>query len=567
MKIIFKELKANGFKSHQDITVNFGERTDITGDNAKGKSSIFETITWTVYGLDPLGSKMDPTPITYESEETKVSLLLSVDGKKLLLGRGLKKGKTQYYINEVPSKAGEFNEIIEKIFDKELFFSLFNPNYFFTLHWEKQRAMVLQYVTAPANKEVLKNLHEEQSKELGPLLKKHSLSDIEKIHKENKTKLDKAYIAAQSRTRTLKEQLEEFAPSVPLESLQAELSQLIKERDAVEKVTDAAGDNNGRINVLQNRINALLTEREEMKAAFQKLKGEQIQDTCRVCKQPLQDESLEAAEQEKQQRIKVFKDKYDQIVLQRKELETELSGLDYIDVSEQMEKARELQSKIRPIEMEISKHKQFERLQEQVNQAVKDEKETLDSLNGSIFILDSIKAFKAKEAELQAEKVQALFDTLSIKLFETLKNGEIKPAFEIEMDGKGYRKLSLSEGIRAGLELREVLSKQSEVIAPVFVDNAESITKFKQPTGQLITSRVVAGQELLIKEKTVVKTCASCKTEHSIQVREQDWILWNNGKNIKKVMPYLSVGERKLLTTGVCGMCPDEIFSDKEDEE
>jgi len=566
LQIKFISLNLQNFKSHRNLSVNFGERTEISGDNAQGKSTIPETIPWLLYNTDVFGSKLDPTPVTYESDETLVSLLLDVDGKQLLLGRGLKKGKAAYYINQVPSKAGEFNEIIDQLFDKELFFSLFNPNYFFTLHWEKQRAMLLQYVTAPANKEVLKALPELQAKELGALLKKHSLSDIEKIHKDNKTKLDKQHIAAQSRTKTLKEQLEEFATTAPFESLKVELNQLIKERNEIEKVTDSAGENNGRINRLQTQINSMLAEREQMKKDFQMLKEEEIQDSCRVCKQPLKDESLKAAEADKQRRIDEFKEMYNQSVEKRKELEEELKKLEYIDVSEQLEKAREIQEKINPIEREINNHKQFERLQEQVDQAESDEKETLDSLNFSIFILDSIKAFKAKEAELQGEKVQALFDSLSIKLFETLKNGEIKPTFEIMMDGKEYKKLSLSEGIRAGLELREVLSKQSEIVAPVFVDNAESITKFKEPTGQLIISRVVAGQELYVREKTIVKTCVSCKTEHSIQVREQDWIRLQNGEHIQDVMPYLSLDERELLISGICGKCFDKTFAGGENE-
>lgn len=44
MNIIFKQLVLKNFKSHQDITVNFGERTDITGDNAVGKSTIVEAL-------------------------------------------------------------------------------------------------------------------------------------------------------------------------------------------------------------------------------------------------------------------------------------------------------------------------------------------------------------------------------------------------------------------------------------------------------------------------------------------------------------------------------------------
>ncbi len=499
MKITFKQLILKNFKSHHDLQVNFGEVTQITGDNAQGKSSIGEAITFLFYGTDPFGSKLDPTPITYESDETLVSLLLNIDGKNLLLGRGLKKGKAKYYINEVPSKATEYNELIEKMFDKELFMSLFNPNYFPSLHWEKQRTMILQYVPAPYVKDVLKELPEEQSKLLGELLKKYTLDDIEKIHKENKNKKDKDYIAAQSRTKTLKEQLEENAPNVPLDSLNAELSQLKNQREEIERVTDKASENNARINQLQNQIKSLLDEREQLKEQFKLIKDEAIADTCRVCKQPLQGDAIQAAEQEKQGRMNSIKQQFDAVVEKRIELEAQLEQLEFVDISEQIEKSREIQEKIYQLEWEIDKYKRFESLKKQLEQAEKEEQETLQSLNESIFILDSVKAFRAKEAELQAEKVQSLFETLSIKLFNEQKNGELKPTFEIELDGKPYSKLSLSETIRAGLELREVLSKQSDLIIPVFIDNSESITRFKEPSGQLIISRVVAGQKLKIE--------------------------------------------------------------------
>src|SRR5699024_425634 len=210
---------------HQDLTVNFGERTVITGDNAKGKSSIGEAITFLLYGTDALGSKLDPTPDTYEADSTLVTLLLEVDGKDTLLGREIAKGRNKYYINEVPSKATEFNQIVEQLFDKDLFLSLFNPNYFFTMHWKKQREMLLQHVTSPANKEVFKELPSAQSDELSKLFKKHSLEDLDKIHRENKRKQEKAYIAAQSRTKTLKERLDQYGSLVPKSSLVTEKSQ------------------------------------------------------------------------------------------------------------------------------------------------------------------------------------------------------------------------------------------------------------------------------------------------------------------------------------------------------
>ncbi|GLC89367.1 AAA family ATPase [Lysinibacillus piscis] len=502
MEIKFNQLILQNFKSHENLNVKFADLTKIFADNAKGKSSIGEAITWLLYGTDAIGGKLDPTPITYKADETTVSLLLTVDGKDLLLGRGLKKGKAQYYVNQVPSKAGEFSGVIDPLFDKDLFLSLFNPNYFFTLHWEKQRAMLLQYTTAPANKEVLKELPKPQSDKLATLVKKHSLEDLDKIHRANKTKLDKQYIAAQSRTKTLQEQLDQQAPRVPLDSLNVELSHLVKDRNAIEQVADEAQTINSRINILHSRIHALTTERDLIKDSFNQLKNEEIQDTCRVCNQTLQDEAIEAVKSDKEQRINQVKVQFQKVVDERKALEEELQSLEYVDVTEQLEKVRALQEKINPIEHEIAKHKQYKALEEQVIEAQTAEKATLESLNESIFILDAIKAFYAKEAELQAIKVEGLFENLSIKLLETVKTtGEMKPTFIVQMDGKDYLKLSLSESIRAGLELRDVLSKQSEIIAPCFVDNSESITKFKGPNGQLIIAKVVAEQELQIESE------------------------------------------------------------------
>lgn len=498
MEIKFKQLTLQNFKSHENLVVKFGDLTKISADNAKGKSSIGEAVTWLLYGTDVVGGKLDPTPITYEADNTLVTLLLSVDGQELLLGREIAKGRNKFYVNEVPSKATEFSEAVEKLFDKTLFMSLFNPNYFFTLHWEQQRAMLLKYTIAPANKEVLKELPNPQSEKLAVLVKKHSLEDLDKIHRANKTKLDKQYIAAQSRTKTLREQLDQQAPTVPLESLQVELNQLIKERNSIETVTDKAQDTNGRINGINNKIRMLTTDRDLIKDNFNQLKSEEIPDACRVCNQPLQDAAIKAVEAEKEQRIAQVKAQFQKVVDERIALEEELKTLEYVDVSEQLARVRALQEQINPIEQEIAKHKQFKGLEEQVIAAETAEKATLESLNESIFILDAIKAFSAKEAELQAAKVENLFENLSIKLFETVKTtGESKPTFVVQMQGKDYAKLSFSEQIRAGLEVRDVLSKQSNVVAPCFVDNAETITQFNTPIGQLITAKVVAGQSNL----------------------------------------------------------------------
>ncbi|MDT2235093.1 hypothetical protein P7H19_00045 [Paenibacillus larvae] len=54
LKVEFKTLFLHNFKSHRDLTVNFGEMTKITGDNAKGslpswKQSHGYCIAWTCW--------------------------------------------------------------------------------------------------------------------------------------------------------------------------------------------------------------------------------------------------------------------------------------------------------------------------------------------------------------------------------------------------------------------------------------------------------------------------------------------------------------------------------------
>ncbi|WP_163102279.1 ATP-binding protein [Peribacillus alkalitolerans] len=501
MKIVFKTLTLQNFKSHRDLTVNFGEETKITADNAQGKSTISEAFTWLLYSTDVLGgSKFDPTPITYEADETMVTLLFTFDGKQKLLGKGLKKGKAQYYVDEVPKKAGEFNELVTQLFgDKDLFLSLYNPNYFFTMHPDKQRELIMQYVSAPANKEVLKHMLDEQKKCIEPLLKKNSLEDIKEIHRERKISLDKKYIQAQTRTKTLKEQLDRIEiPNAPIDSLKAELSQIDREVREIEAEMDSAGVKNKEYHSVHVKLRSIQDQIEMSKERWPSLKNEMIEDTCRTCKRPLDDESVEAVKLDKEARIEEYKTKHSLLIKQRDELKSQLAAMDFIDVSELREKLR-IDEKGTPLRNAIRDYFEYQNRLKDVEEAQMIEKETLTSLNDSIFILDTIKAFKAKEAELQAEKVKSMFDTLSFQLFELQKNGEVKTKFEIEMNGTPYRKLSLSEGIRAGLELSEVLSKQSELNVPVFVDNAESITSFKAPTGQLIISRVVAGQALKIE--------------------------------------------------------------------
>jgi DNA repair exonuclease SbcCD ATPase subunit len=304
----------------------------------------------------------------------------------------------------------------------------------------------------------------------------------------------------------LKEQLDQIEfPDVSIDEVQKEYDELGSQAGEIQKTIDSANGTNREYDRLKANIDSLqeqIVKSAEHWSEVVKNSDKNIKETCEACKQPLDEESKKAAKAFKVAEKNKYKEKHTEMVEKRNKLQEELANLNQVDLQEEYQKIHDLDDKRLPLSETLRKHKQHEQLLTQVEQAKTDEEEKLKSLNESIFILDSIKAFKAKEAELQGEKVQKLFTTLFVRLFDVQKNGDIKPTFEIEMDGRPYSKLSQSESIRAGLELREVLSQQSEIVAPVFVDNAESITSFKEPTGQLIISRVVAGEELKIEVKS-----------------------------------------------------------------
>ena len=138
------------------------------------------------------------------------------------------------------------------------------------------------------------------------------------------------------------------------------------------------------------------------------------------------------------------------------------------------------------------------------------QKQALDNLDVQIRMLsDKLTAAKA----YQAERAQLLFAPVqlhkaALKLVEPIKeSGEVRDVFKLTYDGRDYVQLSLSERVRCGLEVVELLTKLSSRSYPLFVDNSESLCDLGavQPAGQLILTRVVSGQTLQVQAVDTVQ--------------------------------------------------------------
>ncbi|MPN64356.1 hypothetical protein SDC9_212128 [bioreactor metagenome] len=103
---------------------------------------------------------------------------------------------------------------------------------------------------------------------------------------------------------------------------------------------------------------------------------------------------------------------------------------------------------------------------------------------------------------------------VAISLYDVVKTtGEVKESFRFTYNGRRYDRLSLSEKIRAGMEVSELMKRLTGRNYPVFVDNMESVEDLAnvQPTGQVIMAKFVPGAELSVrgKHRTAEKQAAA----------------------------------------------------------
>ena len=106
-----------------------------------------------------------------------------------------------------------------------------------------------------------------------------------------------------------------------------------------------------------------------------------------------------------------------------------------------------------------------------------------------------------------AERVRQRFDHLdlnrvSISLYEVSKTtGEVRDVFKFNYEDRPYVILSLSEKIKAGLEVSELLKKIAGINYPVFIDNGESVPVIDnvRPSGQTFISEVVKKEQLRVE--------------------------------------------------------------------
>lgn len=169
MRVKIKSIHIENFKGIKELDVKFSEKTKISGQNAVGKTTIFDAFTWLLFNKNSAGDeKFNVRPLNKEGTridnvEIKVSTVLDVNGKEVELSKvqkqnwvkkrgtntvSLQGNPNSYEIDGYPKSEAEFKKYVSGIAQsEEMFKMLTNPQYFSSLKWKDQRDILMKLVS------------------------------------------------------------------------------------------------------------------------------------------------------------------------------------------------------------------------------------------------------------------------------------------------------------------------------------------------------------------------------------------------------------------------------------
>ena len=246
MKTIkIKRVEMYHFRGFTKKVVDFGDEvTNIYGGNGTGKSTIRNAFLWCLFGRDAEGrtnfeiKHRDESGETADKVDATVRITLDVDGMETVLERTLREvwskrrgeaeevytgNETVVSVNEVPMNVTQYKEKVEEIVTEGLFQLITTPEYFLTLPWKEQRAILFDLVGGVEDAEVA-----ERRADFATLLDELAGKSLEEYKRE---------IAAKK--RKAREELDGIQPRIDqTEKLRAETTPEIASEKATARIEE-----------------------------------------------------------------------------------------------------------------------------------------------------------------------------------------------------------------------------------------------------------------------------------------------------------------------------------------
>ena len=179
--IKIKRLSLENFKCHRNLVLDFnGGDASIYGDNATGKTSVYDALTWLLFGKDSHGNgekNIEIKPLGEDGEVrdhnaiTAVEAVLLVNGEEVTLRRtyqevwSTKRGRgeatydgntSEYYIDGVPVKKYAFSEAVDALVSEDTFRMLTSVSHFAAgISWQERREVLFRVANVAGDREIM----------------------------------------------------------------------------------------------------------------------------------------------------------------------------------------------------------------------------------------------------------------------------------------------------------------------------------------------------------------------------------------------------------------------------
>lgn len=292
MEVILKRLVLTNFKGIKEKEIDFTEKTNISGDNATGKSTIFDAYSWLLWGKDSLNRKdyeikpYDENNDIIHNLESSVVGVFDIDGKEIKFERVYKEvwskkrgsntetftgNTTDFYINDVPKKKKDYEDEIGKIVSEDEFNLLSNPLYFNTILDKKERRNILLSLVKDVSIDDVKAAN----KELEDLnLSKYTIEEIQAMAKATCKKINDKLKEIPARI----DELEKAKNNEDFAELEAEKRKLKKEVDELDKILAGSRFIGEELDKKYSEISKIKSEIAKINSDFEDGKNQKLKD-------------------------------------------------------------------------------------------------------------------------------------------------------------------------------------------------------------------------------------------------------------------------------------------------
>lgn len=146
----------------------------------------------------------------------------------------------------------------------------------------------------------------------------------------------------------------------------------------------------------------------------------------------------------------------------------------------------ELADKRSALQTELTKYDVIRDITKRINELEQEQQRLINEKNlvdETAFLLDE---FVKAKVEMLEDTINKHFTITTFKMANVLVNGSVEDCCETMVDGVPYRSLNNAARINAGIDIINALTKFYNVTAPVFIDNAEAVTKFVNCNSQTV---------------------------------------------------------------------------------